>query len=104
MLHDPGQRVPFEEREWRERLSLGHILRPGRPQGARKLLNFSLIQASGACMPATVLPLSALESLGQWASQHFVYSMLYTGKDAANCRNKSMWQLHCVTRTGKPPD
>ncbi len=58
VLHDPGQRVPFEEREWRERFSLGNILRPGRPQRARKLLNFSLIQASGAHMPASGFPLS----------------------------------------------
>jgi hypothetical protein len=50
VLHEPGQRVPFRERDW-QRFSLGQLVRGKPPPGAKKLLHFSLIHTTGRCPP-----------------------------------------------------
>ena len=46
MQHEPGRRVPFEERDW-QRFSLGQLMRGKPPPGARKLLHLTLIHTTG---------------------------------------------------------
>ena len=62
-LHEPWRRVPFEEREWRQGFNLGQLMRGSRPQGAKKVLSFTIEHAPGATS-SSPMPISVHALVG----------------------------------------